>query len=339
MLHFKKTLAIIAALAGSGFIAPISSAQEVINIANTKGAQESTYFASVLGWKVVVGAINGQPVYCAAINNQAGSELRLGYGSGQWQVAVPYSSRRGEYVGRWDLDGKDKGTYGQSDGKWTFLWLNLGERDAIMKAKKMIIEVGKASLDYDLAGSSAAILKVEECVERRITTTATVPGDSSSQPKTPSGVFVKPYAKVEGWEIVRITKDAARKKFDHCAAWKITGTETGLRIAITANDTSFGFSGYGSAAIGNTAPVSVWFNGNKASAESLEGRLIADHNGFQWMMISERTGAPGLFDDLIPNANSVSFGYPVDAKNHVESFSLKSTKTVVARLINCRDGR
>jgi hypothetical protein len=138
MLHFKRSLAIIAALAGFGFIAPISSAQEVINIANTKGAQESTYFASVLGWKVVVGAINSQPAYCAAINNQAGSELRLGYGSGQWQVAVPYSSRRGECIGRWDLDGKVKGTYGQSDGKWTFLWLNLGERDAIMNAKKMI---------------------------------------------------------------------------------------------------------------------------------------------------------------------------------------------------------
>jgi hypothetical protein len=94
------------------------------------------------------------------------------------------------------------------------------------------------------------------------------------------GTFVKPYAKVEGWEIVHITKGAARKKFDRCAAWKITGSETGLRLAITANDTSFGFSCYGSAAMGNTAPLSVWFNNDKASAESLKSRLITDHNGF-----------------------------------------------------------
>jgi hypothetical protein len=339
VLTFRESLALIATLVVGTVSAPMSWAQDVIAIANVKGTQESVYFASVKGWKVVVGAINSQPAYCAAISNQSGSELRLGYDGGQWQMAVPYAAGRGEYVGQMAIDGKQTGTYGESDGNWTFLWLNLGERDALMNGQQVIIEVGKASLDYDLTGAAAAALKVEECVERRIAAIEAAADSNSSQSDTGGSGFEKPYAKVEGWEIVRVTTDAAHLKFDHCAAWKITGTETGLRIAITDNDTSFGFSGLGSAAMGDRAPLSVWFDNDKSAAESLEGRLVPDHTGFEWMMISESNDQPGLFSDAIPNAGQISFGYPVDGESHVESFSLKGTNAVVDRLINCRDGR
>jgi hypothetical protein len=333
MLYFKESIVTIAALVVSGFIAPMSSAQDIINIANTKGAQESTYFDSVLGWKVVVGAINGQPAYCAAIKNNMGSELRLGYGSGQWQVAVPYGSRRGEYTGQMDLDGKVKGTYGQSDGQWTFLWLNLGERDAFMNGQQVRIEVGRTSLDYDLSGSSAAVLKVEECVERRI---ASAPGDGGSQPQTSSSTFVEPYAEVEGWEIVRVTKDAARKKFDHCAAWKPTDTTAGLRFAVTDRLNSYGFKAYGVDNVGKIAPVSVWYDGNKASAEKFNSRLVADHDGGEWFMISESNAEVGSFVDAVANYNEISFAYTTDDKRQVRSFSLKGTKKVVDQMIKCR---
>lgn len=339
MSRLKKKLAIMAALAGTAFIAPMSSAQDVVNIANTKGVQESSYFASVKGWKVIVGTVNGQPAYCAAINNQAGSELRLGYDGGQWQMAVPYSSGHGEYSGNMDIDGRETGTYGESDGNWTFLWLNLGERDVLMNGQQVTIEVGKVSLDYDLTGAAAAVVKVEECVERSITASAAAPGGGSRQPETHSGGFEEPYARVDGWEIVRITKDAARKKFGYCAAWKITGSETGLRLATTDNDNSFGFSGFGSAAMGDTAPLLVWFDNDKASAESFEGRLVNDHNDYPWMMISESNDEVGLFVDAIRNYNRISFGYPVEGESHVESFLLNGTKTVVDRLIDCQDGR
>lgn len=358
MLFLKASLASLALLAVSSAVVPSARAQDVVNIANAKGAQESTYFASVRGWKVVVGAVNGRPAYCAAIKDQGGSQLRVGFDGGQWQVAIPYSAKRGDFVGSMELDGNVTGTAGISDGKWTFLWLNLGERDALMNGQQVIFEVGKASMDYDLSGTSAAIQKVEECVERRLSGSGVAAGGDSSDPSAganpprfkpvnqPSsgaaahgGGFVKPYAKMGGWEIHRITKDAARKRFDHCAAFIITDTETGLRIAITKNDTSFGFSGYGSAAMGNVAPLSVWFDKDKASATSLEGQLVADHNGFEWMMVTESNDEPGLFSDLIPNASTIHFSYPVDGKSHTQSFSLKGTNAVVNKLIDCRDGR
>jgi hypothetical protein len=94
-----------------------------------------------------------------------------------------------------------------------------------------------------------------------------------------------------------------------------------------------------SPAMGNTAPLSVWFNNDKASAKSLGGRLITDHNGFPWMMISESNDNPGLFSDALPNSNKVSFAHTTDGKRQVQSFSLNGTKKVVARLIACRDGR
>jgi hypothetical protein len=360
MTILKASLASFPLLAAALAVAPSAFAQDIVNIANVRGAQESTYFASVRGWKVVVGAVNGRPAYCAAIKDQGGSELRIGYGSEQWQVGIPYSAKRGEFVGSMELDGNVSGTAGVSDGKWTFLWLNLGERDALMNGQQVIFEVGKASMDYELSGTSAAIQKVEECVERRLSGGAVVAGGGGgNQPNTganpprfkpvnqpaspaaaaPGGGFAKPYGKVGGWEIVRITKDAGGKRFDHCAAWIITDSETGLRIAITNNDTSFGFSGLGSAAMGNVAPLSVWFDKDKSSASSLEGALVPDHNGFEWMMITESNSEPGLFSDSIPNASTIHFGYPVDGKGHTQTFSLKGTNAVVNKLIDCRDGR
>jgi hypothetical protein len=43
MSHLKKPIIIIAALVGSGFIAPMSSAQNIINIANTEGTFVKPY--------------------------------------------------------------------------------------------------------------------------------------------------------------------------------------------------------------------------------------------------------------------------------------------------------
>jgi hypothetical protein len=147
------------------------------------------------------------------------------------------------------------------------------------------------------------------------------------------GTFVKPYAKVGGWEIARITKDAARKKLDHCAAWK----HAALRLAVTSNRNSYGFYAYGVDNVGKTAPVSVWFDDDKASAEKFNSRLVIDHNGNEWFMISESNEEVGLFVDAIRNSNKINFAYTTDGQNQVTSFSLKDSGKVVDRLIKCRD--
>ena len=137
------------------------------NIANTKGVVEKPY-AEVRGWKIVTGSIKGRNLYCSAIKTADKSGLRFGYDGQQWQIGVPYSLKSGDITGMMELDGKYSGTSGVSDGKWTFLWLNLGERDTLMKGKQVTFDIGKASFDYNLSGSAAAALKVSECAERRV---------------------------------------------------------------------------------------------------------------------------------------------------------------------------
>lgn len=163
---------ILLMLAASALTASAVADDGVVNIANVKGARETQYSPPVRGWKIVVGTVKGKAAYCTAISKQGGADLRFGYDGGQWQMAVKYGARRGEFAGTMEIDGKQSGTYGVSDGQWTFLWLNLGERDALMNGKQAIFEVGKASLDYSLNGAAAAALKVEECVQRRVTVSA-----------------------------------------------------------------------------------------------------------------------------------------------------------------------
>ncbi|MGL4437855.1 MAG: hypothetical protein ACRCUE_01145 [Bosea sp. (in: a-proteobacteria)] len=356
MTHFLSTASLVALLAtGSGLFAP-ASAQDVVNIANAKGAEESVYFAAVRDWKVIVGSVDGRPAYCAMTKGESSGELRFGYDGGQWQMAVPYSAKRGEYAGRMTLDGYASGTYGESDGRWTFLWLNLGERDALMNGKRVVIEVGKASIDHDLSGTSAAIRKVEECAGRRLVAASTPAGGGQPEAKpqvatpvanaAPGAASVtaagtlheKPLGKIGAWEISRVTRDPAGRQFAYCDAFVMTGSEQGLRLTLHGKGSSFGFSGQGSGAIGQTAALDVWFNNDRASATSLEGKLTANAGGFEWMMIEEGNDQPGFIDDALPNSRTVSFRYRLDGKAHVETFALRDAKKVIDRLIACRDG-
>jgi hypothetical protein len=327
----------VAVFAICSLLAFTAAAQpDVVNIANALGATEVTY-SDVRGWDVTVGSIKGKPAYCVATSRQDGAELRLGFDGGQWQIAVPARSKRGEFSGFMTLDGRRSGTAGVSDGAWTFLWLNMGERDALMKGKMVVFEVGKASLDYKLHGAAAAALKVEECVERRVTASVAAAGRSPAPVSKQAGseLHRRPYPKIGDWEITRFTKDAAGKTLDHCEAYTLTGSEQGVRLTISRNSSAFGFAGLGSAAIGNKARITYWINGDKASSSTTEARLEND----LWMMISERNDQPGMLDDAIPNARRISFSYPVSGKTHVETFTLKSSNKVVDQLIACRDGR
>ncbi len=177
MISHTKSLSLLSLCLGLSLIIgagaqakPFSTKDEevtITNIANTKGAVEKPY-AEVRGWKIVTGSVKGKMLYCAAIKNVDQSLLRLGFDGLQWQVGVPHSLKSGDFTGMMELDGKTSGTSGISDGKWTFLWLNLGERDALMNGKLVTFDIGKASFDYNLKGSAAAALKVKECAERHV---------------------------------------------------------------------------------------------------------------------------------------------------------------------------
>jgi hypothetical protein len=151
----------------------------------------------------------------------------------------------------------------------------------------------------------------------------------------------KALGKIGGWEIARYTTDRAGRKLAYCEAKIITGTETGLRFVVKSEEVgqAFGFSGYGSAAIGDAPRITHWINGDKANPTTDVAKLETDETGFEWTMISETNDEPGMFADSLPNARKISFAYPLDGKIHVETFTLRSSNAVVTRLIDCRDGR
>lgn len=148
----------------------------------------------------------------------------------------------------------------------------------------------------------------------------------------------KPLGKIGQWELARVTRDAAGRQFAYCDAFIMTGSEKGLRLTLHGKGSSFGFSGFGSGAIGQTAALDVWFNNNRSSATSLQGKLTANADGFEWMMIEEGNDQPGFIDDALPNSKTVNFRYRVDGKAHVETFALRDAKRVIDRLIACRNG-
>jgi len=103
--------------------------------------------------------------YCVAERDFGGSILRIGFDGGQWQLAVPYGSDP-DYYGEFDVDGHTAGLSGTAANGWTFAWISAPHLDAIKEGNLMILDIGKASLDFTLDGSTAAILKVQECVQR-----------------------------------------------------------------------------------------------------------------------------------------------------------------------------
>ncbi|TFF17793.1 DUF3421 domain-containing protein [Jiella endophytica] len=154
-----------AGLAGLALIAWPAGAQEVANIGVSAG---NDHYGSVRGWDVFAGRDHGRFRYCyAAVDRDGnGDDLRIGYGSGQWQIAVPVRARP-DWYGQLSIDGHATGASGTADRGWAFAWIGLGELDALRAGHQAILSVEKFDVDFDLAGVTAATLMVEECVERR----------------------------------------------------------------------------------------------------------------------------------------------------------------------------
>lgn len=136
----------------------------VANVAGTPGVVEDLY-GTTKGYTVYSGKTGGRTRYCVADRDFGGTTLRVGYDGGQWQLAVPVPSKP-DFSGGFEVDGKRRGMSGTAAGNWTFGWIGLPELDAIRNGEVMVLDIGRASLDFPLDGTAAAILKVEECVTK-----------------------------------------------------------------------------------------------------------------------------------------------------------------------------
>lgn len=134
------------------------------NIAGDPKISEQ-FYGQARQYNVYSGGDRSRVRYCVAERNFGGSILRIGYDGGQWQLAVPYAVKPGFYGG-FNVDGQTSGISGTAANGWTFAWLSLPHLDALRQGNLLILDIGRASLDFTLDGSSAAILKVQECVQQ-----------------------------------------------------------------------------------------------------------------------------------------------------------------------------
>ena len=137
------------------------------DIAGMPGASER-FYGETRGWTVLSGTVNGRFGYCVAERSDNGGVWRLGRdltvdGSTQWQLAVPYQAMP-DWSGQIEVDGDVRPTGGSAAGPWTFVWLQMSDLDRIRNGNTMILDIHRASLDFQLRGTAAAITKIEECV-------------------------------------------------------------------------------------------------------------------------------------------------------------------------------
>lgn len=138
---------------------------EVADVAGMPGAREALY-GKARDYQVFSGSVDGVFKYCVGERRFGDYPFRIGFDGGQWQVAVPYSTKP-DYYGSYEVDGKGRGMSGTSKNNWTFWWLGMPELDQLRNGSTLIMNIGRGSADFPLNGSAATITKVEECVHRQ----------------------------------------------------------------------------------------------------------------------------------------------------------------------------
>ncbi|WP_373353351.1 hypothetical protein [Pseudoroseicyclus sp. CXY001] len=176
-------------------------------------ADERVY-GETRGWTVLAATAGGRFAYCVAERDRGdGYANRLGWDGMQWQLAMPYDVAPG-WEGTLEVDGMGAGQgYGRggnwisgtASGGWAIAWLGRAELEALGQGSTAMLSIGRADMPMSLAGTTAAILKVQECVERggaapavapaapaapaapNVTVTTTTPTQTTTP--TPAGFF------------------------------------------------------------------------------------------------------------------------------------------------------
>ena len=109
-----------------------------------------------------------------------------------------------------------------------------------------------------------------------------------------------------GWEITQLSNGG---QVVACEAMRLTGSEEGLFFRHDVAETMIGFSGYASAASPFAIDVQMWFDGDRATAETYAMEPVTDHNGFTWRALRLPNSEPWGELDALANADTVHFGY------------------------------
>ncbi|WP_157894512.1 hypothetical protein [Aquibium oceanicum] len=138
------------------------------NIVDDPEVTQGDFYAEVRGWNVFSGSTDQGFAFCAAEMELPGLTWRFGYdASPQWQIAVKHRFSGETPYGTFDVDGHKSGISGWGSGEWVILWPHKGEYNAIASGNRMEIHLGEIWYEMQLKGTSAAPLKVQECVANR----------------------------------------------------------------------------------------------------------------------------------------------------------------------------
>lgn len=131
-------------------------------------------YGKARGWQVMAAFQGRKFAFCYAEpeNEPANNRVRIGWDSQQWQVAVPLRAKR-DWEGTFEVDGKGGGNgggtqmSGTSAGGRAIAWLGATEVEVMRNGSTAVVGIGKQDYDFSLVGAAAAMLKIEECIERR----------------------------------------------------------------------------------------------------------------------------------------------------------------------------
>ena len=144
---------------------------------------------------------------------------------------------------------------------------------------------------------------------------------------------VTDYAKSGEWTY---RKGTAGGEVQTCDAYVMTGSEQGLRFEYNFTSSSLSFSGYASAADNGAMDVEMWFDNDRADAQTISMSLEPDMGGFDWRTYRSTNDEPdGIFDSF-SNRSVIHFAYMVKGEGkHVESFPLTGSNKAYKSTISC----
>ncbi|PJE26303.1 hypothetical protein PSM7751_04215 [Pseudooceanicola marinus] len=142
-----------------------SAFPDITDAVPTQG-REVLRYGEARGWTVGLGhSPAGAPIYCAATSGPDWSEMTIGYATSQWQLILPVTSRP-DWEGTLTIDGQSTSVSGTAVDGWTIVWLAAWDVEALMQGSQLRVQMDNQVYARPLAGSAAAILKVDECAAR-----------------------------------------------------------------------------------------------------------------------------------------------------------------------------
>lgn len=276
--------------------------------------QGENYYSETRGWRVFAARVGGRFGYCfGEAAREDGSIFRLGWDGQQWQLAVPMSSSP-DWQGTLEIDGAGSGQgyrhggafiSGTAIGDWTIAWLGEAELDGLRQGKVAVLGVGKADYDFRLSGSTAAILKVKECVGRSGggAGQAAAPAAPPSPPSEPTEAMPASFGTAGSWVINAI------RHGDRVVACEVYDTtKPNLRYEIDRENSYIDFKDGGEMGnLGERKAIKINFDPGETPGDA-EVEIIEGRDGEKWARITEgRNDGPGYLDDAIPNSGQISF--------------------------------